>query len=196
MGGQFINVGGHHVSKETRHLYLGATPMEGGAPVPPPKPGSKGAGGAGGAGSVGGAGEGGLAGVDKGIKGEATWSSSKGWYILFPLKNCWYKLFFSKQAIPSKILIRLEMFQVVSLYSWLLFIYFSLIYLFCRCSIKASFSNSPTWAVDLCSSSRVNMSASAAFLSNALSGAVDSHVLVLILFLFFFVFFAIVLYEK
>ncbi|XP_043992114.1 myozenin-1a [Gambusia affinis] len=75
VGGQFINVGGHHVSKETRHLYLGATPVGGGAPVPPPKPGSKGAGGAGGAGE---GGEGELAGIDKGIKGEATWASSKG----------------------------------------------------------------------------------------------------------------------
>uniref|UniRef100_A0A3P9IDS6 Myozenin 1 n=1 Tax=Oryzias latipes TaxID=8090 RepID=A0A3P9IDS6_ORYLA len=49
MGGQTINVGGHHVSKEHGHMYLGVIPV-GGAPVPPPKPGSKGVG-AGGAGS-------------------------------------------------------------------------------------------------------------------------------------------------
>ncbi|MEQ2243011.1 hypothetical protein ILYODFUR_002661 [Ilyodon furcidens] len=70
IGGQFINIGGHYVSKETRHLYLGATPVGGGAPVPPPKPGSKWAG----------AGGGDLSGDDKGSKGEGTseWSSSRG----------------------------------------------------------------------------------------------------------------------
>ncbi|MEQ2276538.1 hypothetical protein XENORESO_010408, partial [Xenotaenia resolanae] len=75
IGGQFINIGGHYVSKETRHLYLGATPVGGGAPVPPPKPGSKWAG-------AGGAGGGDLSGDDKGSKGEGTseWSSSRGWY--------------------------------------------------------------------------------------------------------------------
>ncbi|XP_072246761.1 myozenin-1a [Leuresthes tenuis] len=63
MGGQIISVGGHHVSKEYGHPYLGVIPVDGGAPVPPPKPGSKGAGGAGGAeglmgGGTGGDGEG------------------------------------------------------------------------------------------------------------------------------------------
>lgn len=77
MGSQFINVGGHHVSKETGHLYLGATSMGGRAPVPPPKPGSKGTG-AGGADGVGGAGEGGLAGDLKGSKGEGTRAGKDG----------------------------------------------------------------------------------------------------------------------
>ncbi|XP_061600814.1 myozenin-1a [Cololabis saira] len=56
VGGQIINVGGHHVSKEHGHPYLGVIPV-GGPPVPPPKPGSKGAG-AGGAGGAGGHGHG------------------------------------------------------------------------------------------------------------------------------------------
>ncbi|KAM9727978.1 myozenin-1a [Menidia menidia] len=69
MGGQIINVGGHHVSKEYGHPYLGVIHM-GRAPVPPPKPGSKGAGGAGGVGGGVGGGAGGLAGDGTGVRGD------------------------------------------------------------------------------------------------------------------------------
>uniref|UniRef100_A0A1A7WXL3 Myozenin 1a n=1 Tax=Iconisemion striatum TaxID=60296 RepID=A0A1A7WXL3_9TELE len=81
MGGQIINVGGHFVSKESGHPYLGAIHLGGGAPVPPPKPGSKGVGGAGGAGGAGGTGgAGGLSGDDKEIRGDGISgrSSQKG----------------------------------------------------------------------------------------------------------------------
>ncbi|XP_015238397.1 PREDICTED: myozenin-1-like [Cyprinodon variegatus] len=80
IGGQFINLGGHYVSKETKHMYLGATPVGGGAPVPPPKPGSKGAGagGAGGADGAGGAGGLGLAGDERDSKGDGTGARKDG----------------------------------------------------------------------------------------------------------------------
>lgn len=73
MGGQFINVGGHFVSKEAGQLHFVGLHAGGGAPVPPPKPGSKGAG-AGGAGGQGGGDHG------KGGKGEGAseWSPLKG----------------------------------------------------------------------------------------------------------------------
>lgn len=82
MGGQTINVGGHHVSKEHGHMYLGVIPV-GGAPVPPPKPGSKGVG-AGGAGS--GFGTDGAGGQGRGEslgngQGAGEWSSQKGVFL-------------------------------------------------------------------------------------------------------------------
>ncbi|XP_041866898.1 myozenin-1a [Melanotaenia boesemani] len=75
---QMINVGGHHVSKEYGHPYLGVI-TAGGAPVPPPKPGCRGVG-EGGAGSAGGAG--GAGGVEGGKDGKgeggSEWSPLKG----------------------------------------------------------------------------------------------------------------------
>ncbi|KAM4590817.1 myozenin-1a [Odontesthes bonariensis] len=78
MGGQIISVGGHHVSKEHGHPYLGVIPV-GGAPVPPPKPGSKGAGGAGGAG--------GLMGGDTGGDGKGSGSGKDGTKTLIHVKT-------------------------------------------------------------------------------------------------------------
>jgi len=80
-GGQMINAGGQLINQQTGIINLGNLQYgEGGAPVPPPKPGSKGAGiGVCGVGRKGGAGGAGGAGGDLEKGGEdSEWSPLKG----------------------------------------------------------------------------------------------------------------------